>query len=95
MTYELAKKLKEAGFPLKPTQSQNAPQLPTDLVVENVRYEYPTLSELIEAVKLTKDFDMFYNKDGTWSVGSFGVPSSWQHDTDLAVALVRLWVANH
>lgn len=48
MKYETAKALKEAGFPLKPTPSQNYPQLVTDLIIDHVRYQYPTLSELID-----------------------------------------------
>lgn len=48
INYELAKKLKDAGFPLKVSQNQTQ-YLKTAFVIDCVQYDFPTLSELIEA----------------------------------------------
>ena len=67
LKYEIVKALKEAGFPLKQTPSQDYPQLATDLIIDHVRYQYPTLSELIEACN-----DCFVSLD-RFGITAYGV----------------------
>lgn len=50
MNYELAKKLKDNGFPMKFIGISNVPQDNSVLFIDGQNaYEFPTLSELIEA----------------------------------------------
>jgi hypothetical protein len=49
MTYELAKKLKEAGFTFKEWYLEEHCGKSSELQWDNKDWEYPTLSELIEA----------------------------------------------
>jgi len=58
MNYELAKKLKEAGFPVK---------YPDNLFVEGEKSAYiPTLSELIKACVTNKEERCIYRLDYDW-----------------------------
>lgn len=78
MNYELAKQLKEAGFPLTPTSSQESPQLETDLVIDHVRYQYPTLSELIKACP--KEINGYYFNLSANSQGWIAVYEQWESE---------------
>ena len=49
MDIELAKKLKEAGFPFKERYLESHNGESSELQWDNADWEYPTLSELIEA----------------------------------------------
>jgi hypothetical protein len=49
MTYELAKQLKDAGFPLKTTNFEYKEMVTEAFKINDLWYLFPTLSELIEA----------------------------------------------
>ena len=49
MTYELAKKLRQVGFPFKECELETCTYIGDSLDESGKNYHYPTLSELIEA----------------------------------------------
>ena len=81
MNYELAKELKEAGFPFKHPQSKWS------------EYIFPTLSELIETCG--DGFHLLQRKDigGNWSAISRGGNSGEGKTPEESVA--RLWIATN
>jgi len=61
MTYELAKQLKDAGFPLIHSSTKRC-----WLQLSRMDYDEPTLSELIEACQPLKEFSLIYDEKFGW-----------------------------
>jgi hypothetical protein len=109
MNYELAKQLKDAGYPMK-TESMLSPSLPdragflkldnrSYINVGDNWYAVPDLSELIEACR-----DVFAGvkrerPNGTWYAFSFGTSFSTGVIAESMKtpedAVARLWLALH
>jgi len=92
MTYELAKQLKHAGFPLRKPRNQHiAFEIIEDSESVGI-FVYPTLSELIEACG-----DRFYSLRHTvkwFAAGAFNpqdIRELWGESAEEAVA--KLWLA--
>lgn len=99
MDYELAKELKEAGFPF----NDHVPYLATDINGNPVELDdyvvdrYPTLSELIEATNCRY---LMVVEEGTWVAGAFphdGPTYGTHHASPKCStpeeAVARLWLA--
>jgi hypothetical protein len=89
MNYELAKQLKDAGFPFKYVGISNVPKDNGVVFIDRQEaYEYPTLSELIEACG--EDFRCLIKdgKDG-WCVQ--GDNFQWKDKTP-EEAVAKLWL---
>lgn len=74
ITYELAKKLKDAEFPLNPNRDWDKCDfawLPCNEITKSEREKLwiPTLSELIEACELSKSIDFALFHWGNWVCG--------------------------
>ena len=78
MNYELAKELKDAGFPF---------DWPPDAIVDSV---VPTLSELIEACG-DGFYDLSREGEQDWIAGNQEIDACVGHSSEEAVA--RLWLA--
>jgi len=91
MDYELAKKLKEAGFPQKDRPFCVSTKMELDEKGEQVRCYMPTLSELIEAcgemfINLSRDTAL--KKE--WFASGCGDVSAFGSTPEEAVA--ELWI---
>lgn len=71
MNYELALKLKEAGFPIK-TLYETDPAIQTEIYIEHV---FPTLSELIEACG--DNLIAIQRHEDNWSQGCEVIYKGW------------------
>jgi len=76
MTYEIAKKLKDAGFPIKTIPAYDNAGKNAKLVDAEFEFLAPTLSKLIEAcgdrfISLNRRFDD-YNKTAYWEAIGMG-----------------------
>lgn len=93
ITYELAKELKETGFPLRQTYSADLDMFSDELSIEidGVIYFRPTLSELIEACG--DKFKGLFKDENEWSAcgGKYEFDSGEFSAPEKAVA--RLWLA--
>lgn len=75
ITYKLAKKLKDAGFPLREMYNLQI-GFHTGLVkIDDVNYLMPDLSELIEACG--EDFGALKRYTNTWKAGDCEADSKW------------------
>jgi len=83
MNYELAKRLKDAGYPI----------LEVDLMAER----YPTLSELIEACDSVKNgFKLDYDHDEEWwEAGAYESGIFQGEGPTPEEAVAKLWLALH
>lgn len=94
ITYELAKKLKDAGFPQKLNKgigisSKIFNEFGTKVYSEEVYF--PTFSELIEECG-DKFNTLFKSEDGLWSAGVFGYPNSYGKGLTPEEALANLYL---
>ena len=93
MTYELAKQLKEAGFPVKEITADSTD---TDLshISEDGQWYLPTLSELIEACG--ESFGYLDKSFTQWIAGSnmqkSQVPDAQGTASSPEEAVARLWL---
>ena len=98
MNYELAKKLKDAGFPMKKLAEYDMTQCPFvwgHFNYNGVSYIFPTLSELIEACGGKMDRLEAHDNSTIWVASSF----RWQPNrievqgSTPEEAVARLWLA--
>jgi len=105
MNYELAKELKDAGFPMKRFGEVRVKHTEEGVETDS-QYGYPTLSELIEACGSHDHFNLSYTKkDGHWqSVVGHALEPSPNHNNNYQAdevgdgtteeeAVARLWLA--
>ena len=105
MNYELAKQLKDAGFPFRTSLFASINDN-TPLDFNGTPYNVPTLSELIEACgkyvlvgEIDKEWIAFYSEDGFKSpvgldaIDTFLVRS--EHGTTPEEAVANLYLALH
>jgi hypothetical protein len=91
ITYELAKRLKDAGFPLsRPWWNNNGVADEKD-IERLFCLDLPTLSELIESIGITTFEYLLYN--GHWKAKGCSVNEVTGETPDEAVA--NLWLALH
>jgi hypothetical protein len=102
MNEELAKELKDAGFPMRPLDSHNYNDAWRDPIPGGNWYYFPTLEELIEACG--DDINaVIFSKPGKYWVGSAGKLADsivglygaefLSHGMNPTEAVARLWLA--
>jgi hypothetical protein len=98
MNYDLAKELKDAGFPLRRHPNQEKQPQDGAYVIDHVQYYAPTLEELIEACgeefhALQQD----HQKTGTWRAVptryKANNPNNFFLGSTPTEAVARLWLA--
>lgn len=94
MDYELAKELKDAGFPQK-YKHDDLRCMSTQGLGCHCRVDVPTLSELIEACWKIKGFHYILKEnDGEWSIETYGLPEKLVcKGSSPLEAVARLWLA--
>ena len=100
MTYELAKKLKEVGFPFTEKVYDLVCQKTTEghshnLHVKGCDLQFtPSLSELIDACG-RKFHSLVQHEDGSWLAYTHiqGNKSSWEEGDTLLIAVANLYLA--
>lgn len=98
MTYELAEKLKDAGFPIKTTTTMGG-LVPETTVNPNTALIGPTLSELIEACDGKCDNFRLSHWSIEWVAGDWmNYVDDWKNDmrgegTTPEEAVANLWLA--
>lgn len=101
--YELAKELKDAGFPqigvggyaISTNEMQRCIESGESVMIYCTKYNIPylpTLAELIDACG--EDLDVMSRFDGMWHVGKFEIGPLGK-DKDLIVAVAKLYIALH
>ena len=86
MTYELAKQLKDSGFPLKDPTCESCKEYGVSCGAS-----YPTLSELIEACG--EHFDCLYNRGEDWGASHFANGRTQAIGKTPEDAVANLWLA--
>lgn len=100
ISYELAKQLKDAGFPLRMTDHEYCVYQQVE-ILDGISYHLPSLSELIEACG-----ESFYalehqpqNKLGKWyvvsTISNTNPPGPVFYSATAEEAVAHLWLALH
>ncbi len=93
MNYELAKRLKDAGFPFEECSLTDCSYVGPSLDGDNGKnYHYPTLEELIEACGDEFDFLHMTPTRGSWACHSQSNEAFGAGSTPTE-AVARLWLA--